>query len=1208
MLFPASRRIAFTPKWARNILWRTARAMPSLDQPFANTKSLTDAVTGQSLVTFTRASSGRYVGSDGVLQTAVTNLLLRSEEFDNASWTKLNCSASQNTVIAPNGTLTAETITASTSDGVAYQDVSGLQASTSYTFSIYLRADTTTNLTIYILTTGFVTLSSQAITATSSWQRFSVTANSGANTTLRVSIGAGNTFSSPETVYAWGAQLEQSSTVGEYIPTTSTINSAPRFDHNPTTGESLGLLVEEQRTNSIRNNTMVGAVAGTPGTLPTNWSIGGNSGLTYSVIGTGTDNGIQYIDIRFNGTTAAIALPESTITFEPSTAVAAVQNQTWTGSAYLKIVGGSLSGIIGGELFVIETNISGALTGASSSTYNYSQLTGVLPSCRVSHTRTLTGATTAFVVNRVDINFIAGGGSVVDCTLRIGLPQLEQGAFATSVIPTTGTAATRSADVASITGSNFGTTRTNLLVRSEELDNASWVKLNNVTVTANATTAPNGFITADKIVEPASSADKPIVQSVTLIANTTYTASVYFKAAERPTILFHVRKSDYSTRFGGFFNTSTNVFTTDTSGGGVLDSFTFTNVGGNWYRCSITGNIGANTAGIVTVYLANSSNNLTYTGDGTSGLFLWGAQLEVGAAVTPYIQSPSVFVSRASSGTYIGGNGVLQTAVTNLCLQSENFTTTWTNFLSTDAANTAIAPNGTLTADTLIPDSGATTGLIRQDFSGTTFTDNASISFSIYVKAAGLTNFNIQFFNKANTFYGTQTVNASTGGLSGSGTIASTTVTNVGDGWYRVSMTGISAGSGATGPNVRIVVTSTGDGTSGIYIWGAQLEQSSTVGEYIPTTSTINSAARYDHDPISLIGKGLLLEEARTNLLLQSADISNIYWVKSETTVTANAITAPDGTTTAGKLVESINNTQHTLASAVISWAGNTQYTATFFAKAGERSKFDILLGTAANWVNSERVATFDLANGTVYFGPNSPAVASITPFANNWFRCRVTATTTATPSASSVFIRMCDNTGLASYQGIANYGIYLWGAQLEAGAFPTSYIPTTTATVTRAADVSTSVATSVFESSWYRQDEGTFYADVFRQFAVPATDFPVVADCRTGTNINQFSYLTEALAGTYVAISGVSQAELYPGGLAGVRNRRLAHGYAANNFAATANGSIPLTDTSGSVPTVNAMSIGSVSGNAQSLNGTIRRLVFFPQRLPNSTIQALTQ
>lgn len=198
--------------------------------------------------------------------------------------------------------------------------------------------------------------------------------------------------------------------------------------------------------------------------------------------------------------------------------------------------------------------------------------------------------------------------------------------------------------------------RTNLLLRSEEFDGASWLKLNGLTVAANAIAAPNGAITADKIVEPASSADKPVVQPVTLVASTTYTASLYIKAAERPAILFHVRKSDYLTRFGGFFNTSTNTFTTETASGGVLDSFTFSNVGGGWYRCSITGNIGANTAGIVTIYIVNSSNNLTYTGDGTSGIYIWGAQLEAGASPTSYIPTTSSAATRSADVASITGS------------------------------------------------------------------------------------------------------------------------------------------------------------------------------------------------------------------------------------------------------------------------------------------------------------------------------------------------------------------------------------------------------------------------------------------------------------------------------------------------------------------------------------------------------------------------
>ena len=192
------------------------------------------------------------------------------------------------------------------------------------------------------------------------------------------------------------------------------------------------------------------------------------------------------------------------------------------------------------------------------------------------------------------------------------------------------------------------------------------------------------------------------------------------------------------------------------------------------------------------------------------------------------------------------------------------------------------------------------------------------------------------------------------------------------------------------------------------------------------------------------VGSDGLIKTAVTNLVQQSADISNAYWTKSETTVTANAAIAPDGTTTAGKLVESTANSQHTLASAAITWAGNAQYTATFYAKAAERSIFDLLLGTAGNWVNSERVATFNASSGVITFNPNSPAIASIQSVGNGWYRCRVTATTVAAPSASSVFIRMCDAAGLSSYQGIAGYGIYIWGAQLEQSSTVGEYIPTT--------------------------------------------------------------------------------------------------------------------------------------------------------------------
>ena len=243
--------------------------------------------------------------------------------------------------------------------------------------------------------------------------------------------------------------------IGTYVGRNGLIKTAgvneARFDHSPTTGESLGLLVEEARTNSIRNNTMVGAVAGTPGTNPNLWQYvtTQSNGLTQTIVGVGTESGITYIDYQFNGTTVASA---NAIAFGLESNAAAAVGQTWTSSIYLRLVGGTTTGISSFQLGLIENNSGGSFVGGA--VYTIATPTnGSLVTQRYSATRTLTTATAAFCVPTMGIN--VANNTVVDFTIRIGLPQLEQGAFATSVIPTTTATATRAADVASITGSNF---------------------------------------------------------------------------------------------------------------------------------------------------------------------------------------------------------------------------------------------------------------------------------------------------------------------------------------------------------------------------------------------------------------------------------------------------------------------------------------------------------------------------------------------------------------------------------------------------------------------------------------------------------------------------------------------------------------------------------------------------------------------------------
>lgn len=244
------------------------------------------------------------------------------------------------------------------------------------------------------------------------------------------------------------------STTGTYFNSAGILSSAaintPRFDYDPVTLAPRGLLIEGQRTNSIRNNTMQNAVAGTPGTMPTGWSTFTTlTGLTRQIVGTGTENGITYIDIRLSGTPSGAG---SYILFtEANTTVAALNGQTWTNSAYFKLQAGSLTGISSVRLYFQENNNLGNYL-TEQSTAITPPTTAALATQRAFASRTLNQATTAFLSPGF---VLVLSGAAIDITLRIGMPQLEQGAFATSVISTTTAAATRTADVATLTGANF---------------------------------------------------------------------------------------------------------------------------------------------------------------------------------------------------------------------------------------------------------------------------------------------------------------------------------------------------------------------------------------------------------------------------------------------------------------------------------------------------------------------------------------------------------------------------------------------------------------------------------------------------------------------------------------------------------------------------------------------------------------------------------
>ena len=209
------------------------------------------------------------------------------------------------------------------------------------------------------------------------------------------------------------------------------------------------LNLEPQRTNSIRNSSMVGAVAGTPGTLPTNWVVT-SAGLTQTIVETGTESGVPYIDIRLNGTANNTF---GHIRNDSSSQIAAANGQVWSYTFYSKIIAQPSPALNYNQVIFERTSIGTLIKGDT----QLITLTSNLQ--RFNYTKTLNGGATVGAVDPA-FYFNLTNGAAYDFTIRIAAPQMELGAYATTWVPTTTAAVTRLADVASKTGvsSLIGTT------------------------------------------------------------------------------------------------------------------------------------------------------------------------------------------------------------------------------------------------------------------------------------------------------------------------------------------------------------------------------------------------------------------------------------------------------------------------------------------------------------------------------------------------------------------------------------------------------------------------------------------------------------------------------------------------------------------------------------------------------------------------------
>ncbi len=386
---------------------------------------------------------------------------------------------------------------------------------------------------------------------------------------------------------------------------------------------------------------------------------------------------------------------------------------------------------------------------------------------------------------------------------------------------------------------------------------------------------------------------------------------------------------------------------------------------------------------------------------------------------------------------------------------------------------------------------------------------------------------------------------------------------------------------------------------------------------YFDRTGTLqaasSSAARFDYDPTTLAAKGLLIEEQRTNLLTYSEAFDNAAWTKTRASITANATTAPDGTTTADKLVEdSTASATHLAASASVSLNSGVVYAYSIYAKAAERTFLRLQVGIGGGAYGALVTACFfDLVNGTVGAASDS-AVGSIQAIGNGWYRCSMQAPATTASSSADLRAKISSSGSSDSYTGDGASGLYLWGAQVEAGAFPTSYIPTTTAAATRLADVATMTGSNF--SNWYNAAAGTLMVE----FDVPATTSDpgtrVVAGTSDGTFNNSIYIARNPSSGNVnanIVASGSGQVGFTsPGSVTPNIASKFAMAFATNDANEALNGALATTDTVITVPTgQTAMTLGNANwvGSANVINGHIRRLTYYPSRLANATLQALT-